>query len=218
MSIAFFDLPPELRTCIYELYWLSLTRPTPGMSRLDQRRRARYNNDVLKPKLICQHFRDEYEDAWAGVATVELPCQTMKWSHVPTVENNKLDRHESIHHLFTFVRDWLDEAPSYLRERLRHLRVTYSSARPFANWTFEMEDALQHIRGDDIAILMERLDNVHSQLCIEVRIFTPKYWHSSQNRYAVQTIEFALKQQTPEKVPKKGGAEWICINSTLTVC
>lgn len=171
-KVGFLDLPGELRWYIYELYCSSITKSTAESSPSGQKQRDEHNQDILKPQLLCHQLRDEYLDAWAGVAIIELPSQTTEWLPTGNVFTHRLDPSGQIQHLYTMIRDWLAKVPSNIRHRLRHLRVTYY--RALSGYRQDRAATMQFLWEEALHKLMERLDDVHVHISVEVHVLIPR--------------------------------------------
>ena len=226
---GFFDLPAELRLRIYELF-CDLIAPIWQRSDIrtdqdtlilpyDEASKAhwnRYEQDLVKAKLICRQFRQEFIPLWATVSIFEIrrPPPNGHADHLIRFRKPSLDS------LWFTVRDFLNEVGPLARPYVRNVKIRCDSyVPPFVScgthWAClcsKHEAILRHTTGIRLQDSFTDLLDVPRDLKIDVELVCIK---------AIATCNaakrtFALRQNS-SSVGHGSPSSWNCTVGQIQV-
>ena len=235
---SLFDLPAELRVQMLETYceylleetWRTIrlvtsfgrlrgTVPIPFMDNTEWRW-THYLCLIRDAQLVCHQFRDEFMAVWARVSTfclVSPPTVLYGGGHVAgPVHNIRSIAMKTP--LWIPIRDLLNRLGPFGRHHVRNIRLIWQLPvfpRCSTLGCPPHVSALHHVEGKDLCIAMERLDDVHHDLKIQLELELNERWRTES--FDKVSKRFTLKQRSSEAARAGASPDWICIREGPTI-
>ena len=213
---GFFDLPPEIRMAIYEIYCQDIS----SQSELSDKRlpvtllnvQSNYYGQLIRPQLLCHQLREELLTAWAQRTTFVVSYFFRHWV------SNLTGKEVCTKQLYQTkpwiqIRNLLDRINPLARRHVRKIRLTYVW-KMRSGWP---DDRLASVWSRQTSIIdvpnvrnnkrmfeqLERLEDVHENLEIELEIQFLGLLHAFRAKRRIFTL-----RQLP--CARNWQHDWLC--------